>query len=83
MKPHLYKVKYILLEEDRQILFDPSDTKIGECIEFASRKNYFSDLVSILLKPISQTHFSNQKPKTKNQGVGNRIFSYPKNPSNQ
>ena len=41
MKPHLDKVKYILLEEDRQILSDPSDTQIGECIEFASRKNYF------------------------------------------
>jgi hypothetical protein len=47
VKPHLDKVKYILLEEDRQILFDPSDTQIGECIEFASRKNYFSDLVEI------------------------------------
>jgi hypothetical protein len=47
VKPHLDRVKYVLLEEDRQILLEPTETQIGECIEYASRKNFFSELVKI------------------------------------
>jgi hypothetical protein len=46
IRPHLDEIRRVLLEEDREILKEPGEGGIGDCIEFAMRKNFVVDLVS-------------------------------------